>query len=146
MAKEIERTFLVTDDSFKAISINSVHIIQGYLNRDPERTVRLRIADDHAFLTVKGKTIGFVRDEFEYEIPFEDGMKMLELCSGRVLNKTRYIVPYKGHVWEVDEYHNDLAPLIVTEVELDYQDEIIDIPPFAGKEVSGDPRYFNSQL
>ena len=146
MAKEIERTFLVTDDSFKKSAINSIHIIQGYLNRDPERTVRIRIADDAAFLTVKGKTHGFIREEFEYQIPFEDGMKMLELCSGRVLDKTRYLVPFKGHVWEVDEYHKDLAPLVVTEVELDSPDEAVAIPPFAGEEVSGDPRYFNSQL
>lgn len=146
MAKEIERTFLVTDESFKDMAVRQVHIIQGYLNRDPERTVRVRIAGKKAYLTVKGKTVGFEREEFEYEIPLEDGERMIALCSGRVLDKTRYLVPYGAHTWEVDEYHGDLTGLIVTEVEMSHPDEEISIPPFAGKEVSGDPRYFNSQL
>ena len=146
MAKEIERTFLVTNDSFKNTAINMVHIRQGYLNRDPERTVRVRLADEKAYLTVKGKNKGNVREEFEYEIPYADGTDILRLCSGRVLDKTRYLVPYKGHIWEVDEYHGDLEGLIVTEVELKDADEHVDIPDFAGKEVSGDPKYYNSQL
>lgn len=146
MAKEIERTFLVVNDSFKDPAIDAFHIIQGYLNRDPERTVRIRIRDDKSFLTVKGKTYGISREEFEYEIPMEDARMMLKLCSGRVIDKTRYLVPFKGHIWEVDEYHGDLEGLIVTEVELKRADEKIAIPPFAGREVSGDPRYFNSQL
>ena len=146
MAQEIERTFLVKDDSFKDTSINMIHILQGYLNRDPERTVRVRIADEKAYLTVKGKNKGNVREEFEYEIPHSDGLKLLTLCAGRVLDKTRYLVPYKGHIWEVDEYHGDLEGLVVTEVELNHPDEFIEIPEFAGKEVSGDPKYYNSQL
>ena len=146
MAKEIERTFLVVDDVYKSMAVKKIHILQGYLNRDPERTVRVRITEAKAFLTVKGKTHGFVRDEFEYEIPLSDGLKMLELCSGRVLDKTRYIVPYEGRTWEVDEYHKGLQGLVVTEVELENADEEVNVPPFAGEEVSGDPRYFNSQL
>ena len=146
MAKEIERTFLVDDDSFREMASFKVHILQGYLNRDPERTVRVRILNDSAFLTVKGKTRGCERDEFEYEVPLEDGLKMLELCAGRILNKTRYIIPYEGFVWEVDEYHGDLEGLIVTEVEMDDPHAKIVLPPFAGKEVTGDPRYYNSQL
>ena len=123
-----------------------MHIIQGYLNRDPERTVRIRIADEKAFITVKGKTKGFVREEYEYEIPYSDGMNMLQLCEGRILDKYRYLVPFDGHIWEVDEYKKELKGLIVTEVELETPNEEVKIPPFAGKEVSGDPRYFNSQL
>lgn len=146
MAKEIERTFLVDDDSFRDMAVHTVHIIQGYLNRDPERTVRVRVLNDAAFLTVKGKTEGCVRDEFEYEVPLEDGLQMLELCSGRILNKTRYIVPFEGYNWEVDEYHGELEGLIVTEVEMKDAKAHITLPPFAGREVTGDPRYYNSQL
>lgn len=146
MAKEIERTFLVDDDSYKEMAVLTVHIIQGYLNRDPERTVRVRILNDSAYLTVKGITRGFERDEFEYEIPLEDGLQILDLCTGRILNKTRYIVPFENFTWEVDEYHGELEGLVVTEVEMDHSDEQISLPPFAGKEVTGDPKYYNSQL
>lgn len=146
MAKEIERTFLVDDDCYKDMAVVTVHILQGYLSRDPERTVRIRIRNDSAFLTVKGKTVGFERDEFEYEVPLEDGLEMLKLCAGRILDKTRYIVPYEGYNWEVDEYHGDLEGLVVTEVEMKSTKDIVPIAPFAGKEVTGDPRYYNSQL
>lgn len=146
MAKEIERTFLVVDDSYKDKAINVIHILQGYLNREPERTVRVRIADERAYLTIKGKNIGNVREEFEYEIPLQDGHQILRLCSGRILDKTRYLVPFRNHIWEVDEYHGDLEGLVVTEIELNHPDEKIAIPGFAGEEVSGDPRYYNSQL
>lgn len=146
MAKEIERTFLVDEDSYKEMAVLTVHIIQGYLNRDPERTVRVRILNDSAYLTVKGITRGFERDEFEYEIPLEDGLQILDLCTGRILNKTRYIVPFENFTWEVDEYHGELEGLVVTEVEMDHSDAQISLPPFAGKEVTGDPKYYNSQL
>lgn len=146
MAKEIERTFLVDDDSFKNMAVITVHILQGYLNRDPERTVRVRILNDSAFLTVKGKTQGYERDEFEYEVPLEDGLQMMDLCEGRKIDKTRYIVPFEGFTWEVDEYHGDLEGLVVTEVEMDHPEADISLPPFVGKEVTGDPRYYNSQL
>lgn len=146
MAKEIERTFLVTNYNFKEMATDTIVILQGYLNRDPERTVRVRLANERAFLTVKGKNHGMSRLEFEYEVPLDDARKMLSLCTGRILDKTRYIVPYKGHIWEVDEYCGDLRGLVVTEVELEREDEHVEIPPFAGKEVTGDPRYYNSQL
>lgn len=146
MAKEIERTFLVDDDSFKEMASFTVHILQGYLNRDPERTVRVRILNDSAFLTVKGKTVGCERDEFEYEVPLEDGLQMLKLCSGKILDKTRYIVPFGNFTWEVDEYHGELEGLVVTEVEMESATDDIALPPFAGREVTGNPKYFNSQL
>ena len=146
MAKEIERTFLVDDDSFRKMSSFTVHILQGYLNRDPERTVRIRIRNDSAFFTVKGKTVGCERDEFEYEIPLEDGLEMLKLCSGKILDKTRYMVPFGNFVWEVDEYHGDLQGLIVAEVELPNANVDVPLPPFVGIEVTGDPKYYNSQL
>lgn len=146
MAKEIERTFLVDDDSFREMASFTFHILQGYLNRDPYRTVRIRIRNDSAFLTIKGKTIGCERDEYEYEIPLEDGLEMLKMCEGKILDKTRYIVPFEGFNWEVDEYHGEHEGLIVTEVELPTADAQVILPPFVGKEVTGDPKYYNSQL
>lgn len=146
MAKEIERTFLVCDDSFKRMASRKVNIKQGYLSRDPDRTVRVRIADQKGFLTVKGRNNGCERLEFEYEIPLHDAEQMMFLCPGRVIDKTRYIIPFEGYVWEVDEYHNDLAGLVVCEVELPKASAVFDLPPFAGREVTGDPAYYNSQL
>ena len=146
MAKEIERTFLVDDDSFREMASFTFHILQGYLNRDPYRTVRIRIRNDSAFLTIKGKTIGCERDEYEYEIPLEDGLEMLKMCEGKILDKTRYIVPFEGFNWEVDEYHGEHEGLIVTEVELPTANTPVTLPPFVGKDVTGDPKYYNSQL
>lgn len=146
MAKEIERTFLVVNEAFKTMAVKVIHIKQGYLNRDPDRTVRVRIADDKGFLTVKGRNIGCERLEFEYEVPLADAEQMMYLCSGRVIDKTRYIVPFEGFTWEVDEYHKDLAGLVVTEVELEKPDAVFPMAPFAGREVTGDPAYYNSQL
>lgn len=146
MAKEIERTFLVSNDTFKDMAERKIHIEQGYLSRDPERTVRIRIADDRGFLTVKGKTHGYERLEFEYEVPIDDAHQMLYLCPGRVIDKTRYIVPFEGFVWEVDVYHKDLEGLVVTEVELPKVGTKFPMAPFAGREVTGDPAYYNSQL
>lgn len=146
MAKEIERTFLVKNYSFKEMATDTVIMLQGYLNRDPERTVRIRLANEQGFITVKGKNKGCVRQEFEYEIPLDDARQMLSLCTGRILDKTRYIIPFDGHIWEVDEYNGDLRGLIVTEVELDDENEPVNLPPFVGKEVTGDPKYYNSQL
>ena len=146
MAKEIERTFLVDNDSFREMATKKINIKQGYLSRDPDRTVRVRIAGDKGFLTVKGRNTGCERLEFEYEVPLADAEQMMFLCSGRVIDKTRYIIPFEGFVWEVDEYHKDLAGLVVTEVELEKPDEVFDLPPFAGREVTGDPKYYNSQL
>lgn len=146
MAKEIERTFLVANDKFIDMATDKIIILQGYLNRDPERTVRIRLANDRGFITVKGKTKGCARHEFEYEIPLDDARQMLSLCQGRILDKTRFVVPYEGFTWEVDVYHGDLRGLIVTEIELESEDQEFPVPPFVGKEVTGDPRYYNSQL
>ena len=146
MAKEIERTFLVVNDSFRTMAVKVINIKQGYLNRDPDRTVRVRIAGDKGFLTVKGRNIGCERLEFEYEVPLADAEQMMYLCSGRVIDKTRYIVPFEGFTWEVDEYHKDLAGLVVTEVELEKPDAVFPMAPFAGREVTGNPAYYNSQL
>ncbi len=146
MAFEIEHKYLVINDDYKALSYDSHHIIQGYLSREPERTVRVRIKDDDAFLTVKGKTFGSSRLEFEYQIPKEDGIKMLELCTQPILEKKRYIVPFNGHIWEVDEFMGDKKGLVIAEIELKSEDETYTIPGFVGENVTGDTKYYNSSL
>lgn len=147
MAKEIERKYLVTDNSYKSMATASHHIRQGYISRRKEGTVRVRLRDDRAFLTVKGVTCGVSRNEWEYEIPASDAAEMIEhSCEGNVVEKTRWIVPYGGYNWEIDEFMGRNAPLVVAEVELPSADIIPDLPPFIGREVSSDPAYFNSNL
>ena len=147
MAKEIERKYLVKDASYRESAISKRHIIQAYLNRDPKATVRVRIADDKAYLTIKGKNEGAVRDEWEYLIPTSDARAMIERCAtGRIIYKTRYIVPFGGYTWEVDEFSGELAGLTVAEIELPAEDTKFSLPSFIGDEVTGDPRYYNSSL
>lgn len=147
MAKEIERKFLVTDDSYTNLASRSVHIMQGYLCRRPESTVRVRIADNRAWLTVKGRNRGIERDEWEYPIPPEDAQAMLGRCAdGNVIEKTRYYVPFGNLTWEVDRFAGSHEGLTVAEVELPCADCPIEFPPFIGEEVSGNPRYYNSNL
>lgn len=146
MALEIEHKYLVRDDSFKPISLSSVRIVQGYLSRDPERTVRIRLKGDSGFVTVKGITQGATRLEFEYEIPSEDAMQLLSLCIPPVIDKTRWIVPYDGKKWEVDEFHGHREGLVTAEIELSSESEPYSIPPFIGENVTGNPAYYNSSL
>ena len=148
MATETERKFIVINDSYRQMAEMSALIEQGYLCREPERTVRVRIAGDKGYLTVKGITRGCSRDEFEYEVPLADARRMLELCAGRVLRKRRWYVPFGGRVWETDIYEGDLAGLAVAEVELPEAESAADLklPPFVGEEVTGQPRYYNSNL
>lgn len=146
MAKEIERKFLVADDSYLAKAISSSSISQGYLNRDPDRTVRIRLRDGRGFITVKTRNSGATRDEWEYEIPMADAAGMLAACEG-VIEKTRYIVPAaNGLKWEVDVFGGRLQGLVLAEIELPAEDTPIDIPRFIAREVTGDPAYYNSNL
>jgi adenylate cyclase len=147
MAKEIERKFLVSNTDYRRLAVSTHHIVQGYLNTDPKATIRVRLKDDQAFLTVKGKNVGAVRDEWEYQIPVDDAAAMLNSCaSGRVIDKTRHIVPFDNHIWEIDEFHGDLSPLTIAEIELSNADEAFELPDFIGDEVTGDVRYYNSSL
>lgn len=147
MAKEIERKFIVNDPCYKAMATVSHHIVQGYLSRRPEATVRIRVKDQDAFVTIKGITRGATRDEWEYSIPSGDAIDMLERCSeGNVIEKTRYIVPWEGFEWEVDCFHGTLEGLVVAEIELESEDVEFPLPPFVSREVTDDPRYFNSSL
>lgn len=146
MGKEIEHKYLVAGSSYKESASESYDIVQGYLCRDPERTVRVRVKGEKAYITVKGKTRGDFRDEFEYEVPMEDARAMLELCEPPLLRKTRWIVRFGGFDWEVDEFHGDLSGLVTAEIELPSSDTPYAIPPFVGKNVTGDSRYYNSCL
>lgn len=147
MALEIERKFLVTGDGYKAAATRSMRIMQGYLSLRPEATVRVRIRDREAFLTVKGVTTGCVRHELEYVIPLADAELMLtQMADGTVIHKTRHLVPYGGLTWEVDEFHSPHPGLVVAEVELVSPEQPVALPPWAGREVTGDPRYYNSSL
>lgn len=147
MAKEIELKFLVTDRTFVNLSTSCSLIRQCYLSDSPDATVRIRILDDRAYLTVKGRNEGCVRDEWEFEIPVTDAEEMTEkLAHGFAIDKTRYRVPYKGFTWEVDEFHGRHEGLIVAEVEMKSADSHPELPPFIGKEVTSDPRYYNSVL
>ncbi len=145
MATEIERKFLVRDDSWRDGTVG-VRIAQGYLTRDMDRTVRVRIGGEKAWLTIKGRNEGITRQEFEYEIPLEDGRGLLALCLPGVIDKTRYAIPHAGHVWEVDEFHSDNQGLVVAEVELAAAEISPELPEWVGEEVSGDARYYNSSL
>lgn len=146
MALEIEHKYLVCGTSYRDMASEHHTIRQGYLNRLPERTVRVRTLDRRGFLTVKGKNTGDVRLEFEYEIPYADALELLSLCEEGIVEKTRYIVLFGGLEWEVDEFHGTREGLVVAEVEIPESGAIYSIPPFASQNVTGDPRYFNSNL
>ncbi|MGZ6971774.1 MAG: CYTH domain-containing protein, partial [Thermoanaerobaculia bacterium] len=143
---EIERKFLVTGTAWKALAAG-VLTRQGYLSSAAERTVRVRIAGEKGFLTVKGVNRGVTRTEFEYPIPAVDAAAMLDdLCERPLIEKTRYRIPFGAHVWEVDEFHGVNDGLVVAEVELASADEEPALPPWVGREVSRDARYFNANL
>jgi adenylate cyclase len=146
MAKEIERKFLVVDDSYKQMARSSVEIAQGYLSVDPRATVRVRLKGNRAYLTVKGINIGATRSEWEYEVPIADAREMLSQCCSKVITKRRYLVDYGGFTWEVDDFQGPLAPLVVAEVEIPDEHTAVSLPAFIGQEVTGDARYYNSSL
>lgn len=146
MPKEIERKFLTTSDHWKDNVARTITIKQGYLNADPQRTVRVRIAGEKGYLTIKGLPVGITRPEFEYEIPAEEALSLIKLCEQPVIEKTRYIVVEYGKTWEVDVFAGANEGLIVAELELDEESEEFILPAWAGREVSTDSRYFNSSL
>ncbi len=144
MATEIERKFLVTGTQW--LEAEPAYYCQGYLNRDRKRTVRIRVAGDTGFLTVKGETTGMSREEFEYPIPLSDAKAMLQLCEQSLIEKNRRIVEHGGMNWEVDEFLGENEGLVVAEIELTSESQEFDLPQWVGEEVTDDPRYFNSKL
>lgn len=147
MSVETERKFLVTG-SFRECVTSTYHIVQGYLCRDATRSVRVRIRNTEAFLTIKGPSSpdGLSRFEWEQRLDPKDAYKMLAFCLPGVVDKHRYLVPYEGHVFEVDEFHGGNEGLVIAEVELSDANEEVLLPPFLGKEVTGDERYYNARL
>lgn len=144
---EIERKFLIQGE-YKSLASSHSHIIQGYICSQRGRTVRVRLRDDRAFLTIKGPSLdgGLSRYEFEKEISKDEGLSLLYLCEPGVIDKVRWLVPWQGHTFEVDEFGGENAGLVIAEVELQEENEFFERPPFLGKEVTGDRRYYNSQL
>jgi CYTH domain-containing protein len=145
MAQEIERKFLVQSDEWRALA-KATSYRQGYLSSAKERVVRVRTIDDQGFLTIKGINEGLTRLEFEYDIPLADADSLLELCEKPLIEKNRSKIDLDGLTWEVDEFFGDNAGLIVAEVELESEEQAFEKPSWIGEEVSGDPRYFNSNL
>ncbi|MDR3706429.1 MAG: CYTH domain-containing protein [Paludibacteraceae bacterium] len=146
MATEIERKFLVTGTEYRNLG-KGTYYQQGYLSSDPERTIRIRVVGDRGMLTIKGKTEGISRAEYEYQIPLAEAKDMLHaLCLRPLIEKTRYRVPFAGKVWEVDEFLGENEGLVVAEIELPSADCPFEKPSWIGQEVSHDPRYYNSNL
>ena len=146
MGREIERKFLVRDDSWRG-QVQGVIYRQGYLCSAKERTVRVRVAGRQGFLTIKGLTVGASRPEYEYEIPVAEAEAMLDnLAEKPLIEKIRQKITYGGLIWEVDEFLGENAGLIVAEVELSDETQAFSRPPWAGEEVTADARYFNSNL
>ncbi len=166
MAIEIERKFLVKNDDWRTLATGTASIDtasigtasigtaftgtvyrQGYMVSDIDRTVRVRLAGDRGYITIKTATSGISRSEFEYEIPDSDASELLDtLCDRPLIEKTRYKIPYGDLIWEVDEFVGENQGLIVAEVELNHADQLVSLPDWIGQEVSDDPRYFNSNL
>ncbi|MBR2450484.1 MAG: CYTH domain-containing protein [Paludibacteraceae bacterium] len=164
MNQEIERKYLVQGESYKQMAVAHHHICQGYISREKTGTVRVRITDDKAYLTIKGKpTAGhFARYEWEKEIDVADAVELMKLCQGTIIDKTRWIVPaaenivqdcstsfnivQHGLIWEVDEFHGKYEGLVVAEIELESEEQVVELPDFIGKEVTDDRRYYNANM
>lgn len=147
---EIERKYLVTSDSYKQMAVARYHICQGYISREKTGTVRIRITDDKAYLTIKGKPAAghFARYEWEKEIDVQEAKELMHLCQGTIIDKTRWIIPAKedGLKWEVDEFHGKHEGLTLAEIELTSEEQEVEKPDFVGEDVTSDPRYYNANM
>ena len=157
---EIERKYLVTSDCYKELAVARYHIRQGYISREKTGTVRVRITDDKAYLTIKGKPAAghFARYEWEKEIDMQEAEELMKLCQGTVIDKTRWIVPAETIdnlqltvdnlqlIWEVDEFHGKHEGLVIAEIELESEEQSFEKPAFIGDEVTHDPRYYNANM
>ncbi len=147
MGIEIERKFLVDHEKWnQVVKSKGNHFRQGYLLSDDSRTIRVRVTDDKAYITLKGGTTGISRKEFEYTIPIEEGMELLDIFSQSEIKKIRYCITYKDKLWEVDEFFGDNSGLIMAEIELNDEGEKFELPDWVTIEVSNDERYYNSNL
>ena len=146
MGLEIERKFLVKNDSWKKESEEGIHITQGYLNSTVERTVRVRIQGNKGVITIKGKNQNLTRKEFEYQIPLNDARNLLDLCENPIIEKTRFLLSSNNNTWEIDVFEGLNDGLILAEIELKSEEDTFDIPSWLGEEVSLDKKYYNSSL
>ena len=146
MPKEIERKFLVKSNEFKILA-KGVYYYQGYLSTRKNCVVRVRIAGEKAFLTIKGKNINATREEFEYEIPVSDAQFMLEnLCGKPCIEKYRYTFNFNGFIWEIDDFRGENQGLVIAEIELESEEQHFEKPDWIGEEVTGNLKYYNSNL
>ncbi len=146
MNQEIERKFLVHQNQLPPLS-GGEPILQGYVAVDGHKSVRVRIRNKQAYLTVKGERRGASRPEYEYPLPVQDAEQMIqELCSERIVEKTRYKINFQGHVWEVDVFHRENDGLVLAEVELDHEGVNFELPEWAGEDVTDDDRFYNMNL
>ena len=145
---EIERKFLIVLDKYKELAYKKTRILQGFLNTHKERTVRVRIKGEKAFITIKGisNSKGTTRFEWEKEISLKEAEQLIELCEPNLIEKIRYEIKVGNHIFEVDEFYAENEGLIIAEIELSEENESFDKPDWLGKEVTGDIRYYNSQL
>ncbi len=146
MGIEIERKFLVKNEILRPLLQNGTPFEQGYISSTVDSTVRVRIAGDRAFMTIKGKSVGFSRSEFEYEIPKNDAREMLDTLCGNKISKKRFYIESENHTFEIDEFYGENQGLIVAEVELQSESETVILPDWIDCEVTGDHRYSNSSL
>jgi len=148
MKKEIERKFLVRNDKFKDQSVQKQKIIQGYLSKDPERTVRIRITEREAWITIKGKSndAGMTRLEWEKSISLADGESLMKLCLATPIEKIRYVIPQKNLIFEVDEFFGHKSGLIIAEIELPSEATLFEKPDWLGDEVTGIKEYYNAMM
>lgn len=146
MPKEIERKYRLKNDDWKAQISAQKHIQQAYLNTASERTVRVRVQNQEGRLTIKGKSVGITRAEYEYAIPYEEALELLQLCEQAPIIKTRFIVLFAGAKWEIDIFEGQNVGLEIAEVELQSEDQAIQLPDWIGEEITQDKRYSNSNL
>ena len=147
MAIEIEHKFLLQDESWRDQIQSQCEYRQGYLISGGKSSVRVRVAGEKAYLNIKSRTLGTSRSEYEYAIPLDDAEQILAgLIEGPLIEKTRYLVPHEGNIWEIDQFHGDNVGLIVAEIELQAEGEVFVRPPWIGEEVSDDERYYNAAL
>ena len=146
MAIEIERKYLLADSGWRAEVCDSQRLVQAYFANSEKASLRVRIADDKAWLNIKGMTIGAARPEYEYAIPLRDAEEQLALCLPGQIEKTRHLVKRDGLIWEIDEFHGENAGLIVAEVELESENQHIPRPAWLGAEITGEARYYNVML
>lgn len=147
MGKEIERKFLIVPTKWQHLDKpKGEHYRQGYLITDPNKTIRVRVTEKKGFLTIKGPSVGATRAEYEYEIPSKDASEMLDTFAIPELSKTRYKINFEDRVWEIDEFLGDNTGLLIAEIELTTESDHFMIPDWIGKEVTGEEKYYNSNL